>query len=89
MLVSRNLLEVTIAKDACPTPSADGIPLLDINVATPNGVSNHLLIKMAAPDACRKPPPPEVVPVHAKREKAEAVKVAHGEDGSRPDRPTR
>ncbi len=48
VLVSRNLLEVTIAKDASPTPSADGDPLLDINVATPNGVSNHLLIKMAA-----------------------------------------
>ena len=31
-------------------------PLLDINVATPNGVSNHLLIKMAAPH-CDPPPP--------------------------------
>jgi hypothetical protein len=46
VLVSRQLLEVTIPRDACPTPSAQGTPLLDINVATPNGVSNHLLIKM-------------------------------------------
>ena len=45
----------------------DGRPLLDINVATPNGVSNHLLIKMAKPhtdgkpphDDQRPPPPPE------------------------------
>ena len=50
VLVSRSLLEVTIGKDAHPTPSADGNPLLDINVATPNGVSNHLLIKMRPSD---------------------------------------
>jgi hypothetical protein len=62
VLVSRNLLEVTIAKDASPTPSADGDPLLDINIATPNGVSNHLLIKMAEPDSHRK---------HLAEEKAE------------------
>ncbi len=49
VLISRNLLEVTIAKEASPTPNAEGDPLLDINVATPNGVSNHLLIKMAPP----------------------------------------
>ena len=56
VLVSRNLLEVTIAKDAAPTPSVDGDPLLDINVATPNGVSNHLLIKMAPPRPESRPP---------------------------------
>ena len=38
-----------------PTPSAEGDPLLDINVATPNGVSNHLLIKMAPPRTDQKP----------------------------------
>ena len=27
----------------------NGDPLLDIDVATPNGASNHLLIKMAKP----------------------------------------
>jgi hypothetical protein len=59
VLVSRNLLEVTIAKDASPTPSVDGDPLLDINIATPNGVSNHLLIKMAPPDPHRKNPAEE------------------------------
>ena len=46
VLVSRNVLEVTISKDATPTPSANGNPLLDITVATPSGISNHLLIPM-------------------------------------------
>jgi hypothetical protein len=54
VLISRHVLEVTIAKDATPTPSVEGDPLLDINVATPNGVSNHLLIKMAPPHADQK-----------------------------------
>ena len=49
VLVSRNVMEVTISKDACPSPSLDGKPLLDISVATPNGVSNHLLIAMHPP----------------------------------------
>jgi hypothetical protein len=48
------LLQVTIPKDACPTPSALGTSLLDINVATPNGASNHLLIKMRPADPRRK-----------------------------------
>ena len=55
VLVSRNVLQVTIAKDATPTPSESGCPLLDINVATPNGVSNHLLIKMEPSNPDRKP----------------------------------
>ncbi len=46
VLVSRNILEVTISRDSRPSPGADGVPLLDISVATPNGVSNHLLIRM-------------------------------------------
>ena len=50
VLVSRNVLEVTIAKDAAPMPSANGNPLLDITVATPNGISNHLLIPMGCTD---------------------------------------
>ena len=54
VLVSRNVMEVTIAKDACPSPSLDGRPLLDISVATPNGVSNHLLIEMHPPCGDRK-----------------------------------
>lgn len=48
VLVSRNVLEVMIAKDAAPTPSLSGNPLLDVNVATPNGISNHLLIPMSS-----------------------------------------
>jgi hypothetical protein len=55
VLVSRNILEVTISKEACPSPGADGKPLLDISVATPNGVSNHLLMKMRPPRPDHKP----------------------------------
>ena len=51
VLVSRQLLQVTIPKNACPTRTADGTSLLDINVATPNGASNHLLIRMQMPGA--------------------------------------
>jgi len=50
VLVSRNLLQVTIGKDAAPTTNGGAVPLLDINVATPNGVSNHLLIPMSPPN---------------------------------------
>jgi hypothetical protein len=67
VLVSRNVLSVTIAKDAAPTPSGLGEPLLDINVATPNGVSNHLLIKMAAPRSEHGPPPPPDKTQHIKK----------------------
>ena len=71
VLVSRNILEITISKEACPSPGADGTPLLDISVATPNGVSNHLLMKMRPPrpdhkesdkgpsEATEQKPPPE------------------------------
>jgi hypothetical protein len=55
VLVSRTILQVTIAKDACPTPGGSGQPLLDVSVATPNGVSNHLLIRMRPGCADRKP----------------------------------
>ncbi len=51
VLVSRQLLQVTIPKNACPTRTSDGTSLLDINVATPNGASNHLLIRMQMPGA--------------------------------------
>jgi hypothetical protein len=53
VLVSRQLLQVTIPREACPTPSADGTSLLDIAVATPNGASNHLLIRMHSRDPRR------------------------------------
>ena len=63
VLISRHLLEVTIPKDATPTPGADGAPLLNLNIATPNGVSNHILIETGRADARQKssagkPPPP-------------------------------
>jgi hypothetical protein len=87
VLVSRHLLKVTVASDASPTPSAEGSPLLDINVATPNGVSNHLLIKMTAPDPLRKLEPAEPVGVQTTPAKAEARKVALDKGDNRPDRP--
>jgi hypothetical protein len=54
VLVSRQLLQVTVPKDAFPTPNADGTSLLDIVVATPNGASNHLLIKLRPSDPRHK-----------------------------------
>jgi hypothetical protein len=81
-LVSRNVLEVTISKDASPTPSAGGRPLLDISVATPNGVSNHLLIEMQPPRPghehpsgeadCDHDAPSSVPKTAAKRDKPKA-----------------
>jgi hypothetical protein len=57
VLISRNLLEVTIAKAATPTPNDRGVELLDVNVGTPSGVSNHLLIPMCPVDPNCKPDP--------------------------------
>ncbi|MDG3004505.1 hypothetical protein [Paludisphaera mucosa] len=64
VLVSRNLMQVTIAKDARPTPNDQGVPLLEISVATPNGASNHLLIRMRpqAAEPSKVPPPPAPAP---------------------------
>jgi hypothetical protein len=86
MLVSRHLLEVTIASDASPTPSRGGNPLLDINVATPNGVSNHLLIEMVPPDPQRRREP---AGAHAEKDKAEArtKTIALGKADTKPDCP--
>lgn len=76
VLISRNLMQVTIDKDARPTPDAEGLPLLDISVATPNGPSNHLLIRMGAAD----PQPIEFVgppkPEPAKTADSEVVQAA-------------
>ena len=87
VLVSRHLLMVTIASDAAPTPSTEGRPLLDINVATPNGVSNHLLIKMVPPDPSRRREPAEPVGAQTQHDKAEARKVALGKGVTKPDQP--
>jgi hypothetical protein len=88
VLVSRHVLEITIPCDASPTPSATGNPLLDITVATPNGVSNHLMIKMAPPDPSRPhvPPPP---PAHPPKPevKPEVRRTAHEEADHKPEKP--
>ncbi len=70
VLVSRHLLKVTIPKDACTSPSANGSNLLEVSVATPNGVSNHLLIKSRPKDGSRRTHDNEVKLMAAKDEKA-------------------
>ena len=84
VLVSRHLLKVTIARDASPIPNKGGNPLLDINVATPNGVSNHLLVEMVPADPQRKRDP---AIVKAVEEKVEVKEVVLGKGEARPDRP--
>ncbi len=80
VLVSRNLLEVTIAKDASPTPTDRGSDLLDVNVGTPNGVSNHLLIPMCPNDARFRPGTVEKIEKVEKVEKVEKI-LEHPEFG--------
>jgi hypothetical protein len=75
VLVSRNVLEVTIAKDAAPTPSENGTLLLDLNVATPNGISNHLLIPVGCPDSLQSHVPGERAEVPPKPEKFDPHRV--------------
>ena len=87
VIVSRHLLEVTVPCDASPAPSATGNPLLDITVATPNGVSNHLLIKMVPLDHPRTPPPPAPGLVVKEKEKVEVKKVVREERVAKPDPP--
>ncbi|WP_337176636.1 hypothetical protein [Paludisphaera sp.] len=61
ILVSRNVMQVTISRDARATPNADGAPLMAISVATPNGTSNSLLIRTSPRGADRpaeQPPRP-------------------------------
>jgi hypothetical protein len=84
VLVSRHLLKVTISRDASPIPGKGGNPLLDINVATPNGVSNHLLIELAPPDPRRKR---DTAVVKAVQEKVEVKEVVLGRGEAKPDRP--
>ena len=79
VLVSRQLLQVTIPRNACPTRTADGTSLLDINVATPNGASNHLLIRMHTPGGGRKEDHEEKAEVLLK-EAAVALKKAGRQD---------
>jgi hypothetical protein len=80
---SRIVMQVTISSEASPTPSADGKPLLDINVATPNGVSNHLLIKMRPADPSRKRPEEAKPAKHPNEENSE--KPA---DDRKPEKPS-
>jgi hypothetical protein len=63
LLVSKTLLQVTISKEARPSASGGGPRFFDVNVATPHGVSNHMLIETRPGDPSRlkeheKPPPP-------------------------------
>jgi hypothetical protein len=84
VLISRHVLEVAIPKDATPTPSADGTSLLNLNIATPNGVSNHILIEIGPHDPHHTPglekPPPPPKPV----ERHHATGLSLGEGDPRP-----
>jgi hypothetical protein len=94
VLVSRNLLQVTIPSDASPTTSGCASPLLDVNVATPNGASNHLLIPMVCPapdrksasaDKAAKPATPAAKPAVVTAAPAKAgTSAAAGSSGSGP-----
>jgi hypothetical protein len=79
ILMSRNLIQVTIPKDALSTANAAGNPLIDINVATPNGVSNHLLIPMIAPEPSAKREPVDKVDQLASHANRDASKGSNGE----------
>ncbi len=87
VLVSRHVLQVTVPPGASPTPSASGDPLLDITIATPNGVSNHLLIKMSPPGALRTPPPPDPGHVAGVAAKVDDRKAVQDGKDHRPDPP--
>jgi hypothetical protein len=63
VLVSKTLLQVTISKDARPSAREGGTRFLDVNVATPHGISNHMRIETRPADPSRvkehdKAPPP-------------------------------
>jgi hypothetical protein len=53
VLVSKTLLQVTISKDARPSASEKGPRFLDVNVATPHGISNHMRIETRPADPSR------------------------------------
>ncbi len=93
VLVSRTILQVTIDKDACPTAGGNGQPLLDINVATPNGVSNHLLIRMHPPCPGGKTavamPAPKLEPAKAKPGAPASKEAATTPEASAPQAPPR
>lgn len=44
--LSRNVLEVVIPPKARPVRTNDGRAVIDLHVATPNGISNHLFVEL-------------------------------------------
>jgi hypothetical protein len=50
-LISRNVMEITIAADARPVRTNDGRHVFDVHAATPNGISNHLFVEADPPSA--------------------------------------
>lgn len=56
-IISREVMEVTLPSDAVPTVVKDGKSYLEIHVATPNGISNRLLVPVDVPPAITAPPP--------------------------------
>ena len=56
-LMSRNVMRLTIPDDARTIQSKDGRTLIDVHVATPNGISNHLFVQTEP--AVEEEPEPE------------------------------
>src|SRR5690606_33492711 len=54
-LMSRNVMRLTISKDARTIKGRDGRTLIDVHVATPNGISNHLLVETTPGAPAAKP----------------------------------
>jgi hypothetical protein len=63
-LISRNVLRINIPADARPittNANLDGVSrvVFDVHVASPNGVSNHLLVEAQPGDQPQAPAPPQ------------------------------
>ncbi|MEW4566621.1 hypothetical protein AB1L88_02020 [Tautonia sp. JC769] len=63
-LISRNVLRITIPPEAMPIRTKYGVQAFDIHVATPNGISNHLIVEINPESA----PPPFTPPIGFKLE---------------------
>ncbi|WP_165226237.1 hypothetical protein [Aquisphaera insulae] len=82
ILVSRNVLEVTITPEACPIRSDENRELLlDITAATPNGVSNHLLLPMQPARADRKKPGSDAPAEKVAKDDGKAAEKLTKDDG--------
>jgi hypothetical protein len=59
-VISREVLQVRLPDNAVPTVTEDGKPYLEVHVATPNGISNRLLVPFKPKPQLAAPAPPEI-----------------------------